>query len=47
MDLAKDSEISYLKYKLKLDVSDFYLTNTLTGENLEKPINDLKRRYNM
>lgn len=46
MDLAKDSEIDYLKEKLKLTDNDFYLTNAITGENLEKLITDLKKRYN-
>ncbi|KKN28097.1 hypothetical protein LCGC14_0857870 [marine sediment metagenome] len=46
MDLAKDSEISYLKNKLNLIDNDFYLTNALTGENFDILINDLKTRYN-
>ncbi len=46
MDLAKDSEINYLKNKLNLIDNDFYLTNALTGENLDILINDLKKRYN-
>lgn len=45
MDLAKDSEIQYLKEKLSLKESEFYLTNALTGENLDKLVNDLKERY--
>lgn len=45
MDLAKDSEIRFLKEKLNLTENEFYLTNALTGENLPKLINDLKERY--
>ncbi|NVM34107.1 MAG: 50S ribosome-binding GTPase [Candidatus Lokiarchaeota archaeon] len=45
MDLAKDSEIQYLKEKLNLTDNEFYLTNALTGENMGKLINDLKERY--
>lgn len=45
MDLAKDSEIQYLKEKLNLKESEFYLTNALTGENLDKLVKDLKERY--
>ena len=44
-DLAKVSEIEYLKDKLVINDEDFYLTNALTGENLECIINDLKKRY--
>ncbi len=45
MDLAKDSEIEYLKDYLKLDDNEFYLTNALSGENLDKIIDALKERY--
>ncbi|MFW9826194.1 MAG: NOG1 family protein [Candidatus Thorarchaeota archaeon] len=45
MDLAKKSEITYLKEKLNLSESDFYLTNALTGENLEELVKNLKERY--
>ncbi|MFW9989977.1 MAG: NOG1 family protein [Candidatus Odinarchaeota archaeon] len=45
MDLAKNSEIRFLRDKLKLKENNFYLTNALTGENLDKLINDLKVRY--
>jgi nucleolar GTP-binding protein len=45
MDLAKNSEIEYLKEKLNLNDNQFYLTNALSGENLEKLINNLKERY--
>jgi len=45
MDLAKDSEIVYLKEKLSLKDDEFYLTNSLSGENLDTLINVLKDRY--
>jgi len=45
MDLAKDSEIEYLKDRLPLNDNEFYLTNALSGENLDKIIDDLKERY--
>ncbi len=45
MDLANDSEIQYLKEKLNLKENDFYLTNALTGENLDKIISSIKERY--
>ncbi|KKN58964.1 hypothetical protein LCGC14_0546950 [marine sediment metagenome] len=45
MDLAKDSEINYLKEKLKLTDNDFYLTNAITGQNLDKLIESIKNRY--
>ena len=45
MDLAKDSEIQSLKDALNLKDDDFYLTNALTGENLDKLINNIKKRY--
>jgi nucleolar GTP-binding protein len=45
MDLAKDSEIDYLKRKLNLTDEDFYLTNALTGENLDRIIDYFKIRY--
>ncbi|MFX1573130.1 MAG: NOG1 family protein [Promethearchaeota archaeon] len=45
MDLAKGSEIRYLKDKLKLEDNDFFLTNAQTGENLDKLITYLKNRY--
>lgn len=44
-DLASKVEIDYLKNKLKLSDDDFFLTNALTGENLEKIISLLKQRY--
>ncbi|MFX1501631.1 MAG: NOG1 family protein [Promethearchaeota archaeon] len=45
MDLAKDSEIQFLRDKLTLKDNEFYLTNSLTGENLDKLIIALKLRY--
>jgi len=45
MDLAKDSEIVYLRDSLNLQDKEFYLTNALSGENLDKLIDDLKERY--
>jgi len=45
MDLAKESEINYIKEKLSLTDSDFYLTNALAVESLDKLILSLKTRY--
>ena len=45
MDLAKDSEIDYLKEALNLNDNQFYLTNALTGENFDNLILTLKKRY--
>lgn len=45
MDLTKESEISYLKEKLNISNDDYYLTNAVSGENLEQLISDLKERY--
>ncbi|MFX0039290.1 MAG: NOG1 family protein [Promethearchaeota archaeon] len=45
MDLAKDSEILYLRKKLNLNENEFFLTNALEGENLELIISELKKRY--
>jgi len=45
MDLAKDSEIAYLKEALNLNDNQFYLTNALTGENFDNLILTLKKRY--
>ncbi len=45
IDLAKETEITYLKEKLNLIDGQFYLTNALSGENLGKLISDLKERY--
>ena len=45
IDLASSSEIEYLKNKLNLKDEDFFLTNALTGENLDKISSYLKERY--
>jgi nucleolar GTP-binding protein len=45
MDLASDIEISYLKEKLKLQDNVYFLTNALTGENLDQLIMYLKEKY--
>ncbi|MFX0029145.1 MAG: NOG1 family protein [Candidatus Hodarchaeota archaeon] len=45
IDLAKDSEIVYLKEKLKLKDNNLFFTNALTGENLDLLINAIKDRY--
>ena len=45
MDLAKDTEISFLKEQLQLNDGDFYLTNAISGESLDRFIISLKRRY--
>lgn len=44
-DLASSSEINYLKEKLNLTEEDYFLTNALTGENLDLIISYLKNRY--
>ena len=44
-DLASSSEINYLKEKLNLKEGDYFLTNALTGENLDLIISYLKNRY--
>ena len=45
IDLAGSSEIDYLKEKINLKEGDYFLTNALTGENLERIISYLKERY--
>ena len=45
MDLAKEAEIQFLREKLNLKENEYYLTNALTGDNLDKLIHDLKERY--
>ncbi len=45
MDIASVSEIEYLKNELKLKENDYFLTNALSGEGLDKIINYLKNRY--
>ncbi|TXT57192.1 MAG: Gtp1/obg family GTP-binding protein [Promethearchaeota archaeon] len=44
-DLASEQEIEHLKNKLGFSDEDFYLTNALTGENLEKIIDHLKAQH--
>ena len=45
IDLAKESEIESLKKKLNLSDEKIFLTNALTGENLDLLIEYLKNRY--
>ena len=45
MDLASTDEINYLKEKLQLHEDDYFLTNALTGENLDPLIMFLKDKY--
>ena len=45
MDLASSNEIEYLKKNLLLKNGEFFLTNALTGENLDKLVTYLKTRY--
>ncbi len=45
MDLAKESEITFLEDKLNLKEGEYFLTNAMTGENLEKLTLHLKNRY--
>jgi len=45
IDLAKESEIEYLRQKLNLNKTEIFYTNALTGENLDKLINHLENRY--
>ncbi|MFX1324983.1 MAG: NOG1 family protein [Promethearchaeota archaeon] len=45
MDLTKESEITYLKEKLSLRENEFFLTNAISGENLDSLINNLKERF--
>ncbi|MHA1192919.1 MAG: NOG1 family protein [Promethearchaeota archaeon] len=44
-DLASPTEINYLKEKLDLNEGDFFLTNALTGDNLDTLINYLTEKY--
>ncbi|MHA1670109.1 MAG: NOG1 family protein [Promethearchaeota archaeon] len=44
-DLASPTEINYLKEKLELNEGEFFITNALTGDNLNKVINYLKQKY--
>jgi len=45
MDLASKSEIDYLKNKLELKEGDYFLTNALTGENLNLLKDHIIKRY--
>ncbi len=45
MDLARESEIEYLKSELDLTDNNFFLTNALTGENIDNLISFLIERY--
>ena len=45
-DLASPTEINYLKDKLNLNEGDYFMTNALTGDNLDTLINYLKQKYN-
>jgi len=45
IDLASRSEIEYLKKELQLQEEDYFLTNALTGENLDQLITYLNNRY--
>jgi len=45
MDLAKEEEIESLKSKLNLSEKKIFITNALTGENLDKLIGYLNERY--
>ncbi|MFW9895033.1 MAG: GTPase, partial [Candidatus Thorarchaeota archaeon] len=44
-DLANSSEIENLEERLNLQRDDYFLTNALTGENLDKISSYLKERY--
>ena len=45
MDIASTEEIKNLKNQLKLEEKDYFLTNALSGDNLNKLIDHLKSRY--
>jgi nucleolar GTP-binding protein len=45
MDLAKEEEIESLKNRLDLSEKKVFITNALTGENLDKLIEYLNERY--
>ena len=45
IDLAKDTEIEYLKEKLNINREKLYLTNAISGENLDLLITDIIDRY--
>ena len=44
-DLASSSEIEYLEERLNLQGNDYFLTNALTGENLDKISSYIIERY--
>lgn len=44
-DLASPTEINYLRDKLNLNEGDYFMTNALTGDNLDTLINYLKQKY--
>ena len=45
MDIANNDEIESLKKVLNLKEGEYFLTNALKGENLDKVIDYLKNRY--
>lgn len=45
MDLARESEIEYLKNELKINKGEYFLTNALSGENLDIIVSHLLSRY--
>lgn len=44
-DLASEEEIEFLRKELELPSDAFYLTNALSGENLDQLVTYLKNRY--
>jgi nucleolar GTP-binding protein len=44
-DLASQPEIEYIKKRLTLHETDYFLTNAITGENLDKVIEFLEMHY--
>ena len=46
MDLAKKSEIEYVSGKINVKEEEYFLTNALTGENLDNLVSHLLKRYN-
>lgn len=45
MDFASSTEIKYLESQLHITDKDYFLTNALTGENLEILVSHLKAKY--
>lgn len=45
MDLASEEELRYLRDKLKIGQEEVFLTNALTGENLDKLKKSIEERY--